>query len=442
MNLTSVLTASTDSSRKPGGEYARLDSQLFAEPRMREHHDTIVIGGGQAGLAMSAVLQQRGREHVVLERGQIGERWRIERWESLRFQFPNWSLELPGYVYSGDDVDGFAHWREILRVIEDYAASMRAPVREHTEVTELRAEDGGFVLSIPDGTMHARHIVVATGPFQRPRVPQFSENVAPSVLQTDPTRYRRPEDLPDGAVLVVGSGASGCQIGDELLRAGRTVFLSVSRHRRVPRRLGGKDVYWWLDRMGRFAQTIDSLPGRRWPPSTVVTGVSGGYDVNVRQMAADGIRVLGRVIGASDGTFAVARNANDVLDEADAAFAGFLAAALEIAATNPDVELSEGEPTGSAVLPTKVAEVEYLDLRRERIAAVVWATGYDYDYGWLRAPVLDAQGRPLQQRGVTDSPGLYFLGLHWMHTFKSGLLSGVGSDAEYLAEHMDLLIGR
>jgi putative flavoprotein involved in K+ transport len=217
----------------------------------------VVIGGGQAGLAMSAVMQQRGREHVVLERRRVGERWRAERWESLRFQFPNWSLELPGYAYCGDDPNGFAHWREILRVIEDYAASTRSPVREHTEVTRLRTDGRGFVLSVPDGTIHARCVVVATGPFQHPRIPRLSERVAPSVVQTDPTRYRRPEELPDGAVLVVGSGASGCQIGDELLRAGRTVFLSVSRHRRVPRRFRGRDVYWWLDRMGRFAQTID-----------------------------------------------------------------------------------------------------------------------------------------------------------------------------------------
>ena len=409
---------------------------------MRERHDTVVIGGGQAGLAMSAVLQQRGREHVVLERRQVGKRWRTERWESLRFQFPNWSLELPGYAYSGEDPDGFAHWREILRVIEDYAARTRVPVREHTEVTGLRADDGGFALSVSDAAIHARHVVVATGPFQRPRIPQLAEGVAQSVLQTDPTRYRRPEDLPDGAVLVVGSGASGCQIGDELLRAGRTVFLSVSRHRRVPRRFRGKDVYWWLDRMGRFAQTIDSFPGREWPPSTVVTGVCGGYDVNVRQMAADGIRVLGRVIGASDGTLAVARNANQVLDEADAAFAGFLAAARDYAAANRDLVLSEEEPTGSTALPATVAEVESLDLRREKVAAIVWGTGYDYDYGWLRVPVVDHRGRPLQQRGVTQVPGLYFLGLHWMHTFKSGLLAGVGSDADYLAEHMDLITGR
>jgi putative flavoprotein involved in K+ transport len=243
-------------------------------------------------------------------------------------------------------------------------------------------------------------------------------------------------------VLVVGSGASGCQIGDELLRAGRAVFLSVSRHKRVPRRFRGKDVYWWLERMGRFAQTIDSFPGRRWPPSTVVTGVSGGYDVNVRQMAADGIHVPGRVVAASDGALTVAPNANTILDEADTAFAGFLAAAREFAAANPDLGLAEEHLTGPVDLPATAAEVESLDLRCENVGAIVWATGYGYDYGWLRVPVLDAQGRPLQQRGITQVPGLYFLGLHWMHTFKAGLFSGVGSDAEHLAEHISRTTGR
>src|SRR2546421_3322220 len=189
--------------------------------------------------------------------------------------------------------------------------------------------------------------------------------------------------------------------------------------------------------MGRFDQTIDSFPGRQWPPSVVVTGVNGGYDVNVRQMAGDGVRVLGRVLGAGDGRLMVARSANDVLDEADEAFAGFLAAARELAAASPDCDLAEEEETTPpAALPTTVAEIDSLDLRRENIAAIIWATGYDYDYGWLQTPVLDVQGRPLQRRGVTPVPGLYFLGLHWMHTFKSGLLSGVGRDAEYLAEHM------
>src|SRR6476469_266260 len=326
---------------------------------MRQHHDIVVIGGGQAGLAMSAVLQRRGLEHVVLERGQVGGRWRTERWDSLRFQFPNWSLELPGYAYAGDEPDGFAHWHEILYIIEEYAAAVRAPLREHTDVTELRTDDRGFALSVPDGTIHARQVVVATGPFQRPRVPELSQGVAPWVLQTDPTQYRRGEELPDGAVLVIGSGASGCQIGDELLRAGRTVFLSVSRHRRVPRRYRGKDVYWWLERIGRFAQIIDSFLERQWPSSTVVTGGRNGYDVNVRQEAAEGARVLGRVIGASNGTLTVARNANEVLDEADASFGGFLTAAGEFASANPNMDLADDESTDRAILRPRSARLSH-----------------------------------------------------------------------------------
>jgi len=405
---------------------------------MREHHDTVIVGGGQAGLAMSAMLQQRGREHIVLERRRVGERWRTERWDSLRFQFPNWSLQLPGYAYTGNDPDGFAHYSEILHVIEDYAVSTRAPVREHTDVVGLGedADSNGFVVSLADGSISARRVVVATGPFQRRVIPELSRGVSPSVLQTDPTRYRSPGDLPAGGVLVVGSGASGCQIADELLRAGRSVFLSVSRHRRAPRRFRGRDVYWWLEKMGRFAQTIDSFPGRQWPPSVVVTGVNGGYDVNVRHLAADGVRVVGRVVGASDGKVATDVNANQVLDEADKGFDDFLSAARELVAKGVSEELAEEQPAEPRPLPAAVDEVDSLDLARHNINTIIWATGYTYDFGWVRIPVFDERGRPVQQRGVTQRPRLYFLGLHRMHTFKSGLFSGVGGDAEYLAEHM------
>lgn len=403
---------------------------------MGERFDTVVIGAGQAGLAVSTVLHERGIEHVVLERHRVGGRWRTERWDSLRFQFPNWSMALPGWSYAGDDDDGFASWRDVLGVIEGYAARARAPVREQCAVTDLRRDGPGFALSTPDGTIRAAHVVVATGPFQRPSIPAMSASVPPSVTQTDPTCYRGPTDLPDGAVLVVGSGASGCQIAEELLRAGRTVFLSVSRHRRVPRRFRGKDVYWWLDRMGRFSQTIDSFPGRVPPPSTVVTGVDGGYDVDVRAMAAQGVRVVGRVRGVCEGTFELASNANEILDEADAAFAGFVRAAREFAASTPDADIEAEQTTATAAAYPPVTEVESLDPAREHISAVVWATGYRYDYGWLHAPVLDDAGRPIQLRGVSPVPGLYFLGLHWMHTFKSGLFSGVAADAEYLADRI------
>jgi putative flavoprotein involved in K+ transport len=405
---------------------------------MREHHDTVIVGGGQAGLAMSAVLRQRGREHVVLERRRVGERWRTERWDSLRFQFPNWSLQLPAYTYTGADPDGFSHYSQILRIIKAYAVSTRAPVREHTEVVSL-SEDGdgtGFVVSLADGSLHARRVVVATGPFQRALIPQPSQDVSPSVLQTDPTRYRCPGDLPDGAVLVVGSGASGCQIADELLHAGRRVYLSVSRHRRAPRRLRGRDVYWWLDKMGRFAQPIDSFPGRQWPPSTVVTGVNGGYDVNVRQLAAGGVRVVGRVVGASGERLAIEANANQILDDADKAYADFLSAAREFALTRVQEELAEEQPAEPTRLPAAINEVDSLNLAGDNVNTIIWATGYGYDFDWLKVPVFGERGRPAQRRGVTQRPGLYFLGLHWMHTFKSGLFSGVGADAEYLAEHM------
>jgi len=387
---------------------------------------------------MSAMLQQRGREHIVLERRRVGERWRTERWDCLRFQFPNWSLQLPGYAYTGNDPDGFAHYSEILHVIEDYAVSTRAPVREHTDVVGLGedADSNGFVVSLADGSISARRVVVATGPFQRRVIPELSRGVSPSVLQTDPTRYRSPGDLPAGGVLVVGSGASGCQIADELLRAGRSVCLSVSRHRRAPRRFRGRDVYWWLEKMGRFAQTIDSFPGRQWPPSVVVTGVNGGYDVNVRHLAADGVRVVGRVVGASDGKVATDVNANQVLDEADKGFDDFLSAARELVAKGVSEELAEEQPAEPRPLPAAVDEVDSLDLARHNINTIIWATGYTYDFGWVRIPVFDERGRPVQQRGVTQRPRLYFLGLHRMHTFKSGLFSGVGGDAEYLAEHM------
>jgi len=406
------------------------------EAKPAEQHEIVVIGGGQAGLAMSAVLQRRGRDHVVLERGRVGERWRTERWQSLRFQFPNWSIELPGHSYARDDPDGYAHWSEIVQLLEDYADGIRAPVVEGFEVTALRPRENGFVVSGRDQAITARRVVVATGPFQRPRIPQLATEVPSAILQTDPTRYRSPEDLTDGAVLVVGAGASGIQIADELLAAGRSVFLSVSRHRRIPRRLCGKDVYWWLEEMGRFDQTIDSFPERRWPPHTAVTGVNGGYDINVRQMAVDGIQVLERVVGAFDGRFAIASDANQILDQADAAYTDFLDTARQFAAEHPDLDIGNEEPAESPVAPPRVPEIESLDLRRQNVTSIVWATGYEYAYDWLRLPVFDSEGRPIQQRGVTAVPGLYFLGLHWMHTFKSGLLAGVGRDADYIADQI------
>jgi putative flavoprotein involved in K+ transport len=399
---------------------------------MGGRHDTVVIGGGQAGLAMSAVLRDRGRDHVVLERRRAGERWRSERWDSLRFQFPNWSITLPGYRYAGGDPDGFATAAEIACLIAGYASG--APVREHTEVLSLEHEIDGFLVITNDGLLHAREVVVATGPFQRPRIPLLASELPGHIMQTDPTRYRNPDGLPPGSVLVVGAGASGIQIAEELVGAGRRVYLAASRHRRIPRRFRGRDVYWWLDRMGRFEQTIDAFADRRWPPHIAVSGVNRGHDIDLRTLAGAGAHVVGSVLGVCGSRVVLAGNANQILDEADAAYLSFIGAARALASS-----IEDGLGDDDAVAPslTPVPEVDEIDTDREGITSVIWATGYDYDYDWLHVDVIGADGHPLQQRGVTAVPGIFFLGLHWMHTFKSGLLSGVGTDAQYVGDKLD-----
>lgn len=394
-------------------------------------HDTVVIGGGQAGLAMSAVLRDCGRDHIVLERSRVAERWRSERWDSLRFQFPNWSIALPGFRYTGTDPDGFATAAEIAGLIKEYA--VQAPVREHTEVVSLRRVGEEFSITTTDGLLHARQVVVATGPFQRPRIPSLASELPAHITQMDPTRYRNPAGLPPGSVLMIGAGASGIQIAEELIGAGRTVFLAASRHRRIPRRFRGRDVYWWLDRMGRFEQTIDTFPDRRWPPHTAVTGVNGGYDIDLRRLASGGSRVVGSVRGVSGTRLVLADNANQILNDADAAYLSFIEAARAFAAS---LEESLDDDDGVVPSGTPVPEVDEIDIDREGITSVIWATGYEYDYSWLHADVIDSDKRPIQQRGVTAIPGLFFLGLHWMHTFKSGLLSGVGADAAFLADQL------
>ncbi len=228
---------------------------------MVERHDTIVIGGGQAGLAMSYYLQQLKREHVILERGRIAERWRTERWDFLRYQFLNESIELPGLSYGGAEPDGFAHYTAITQFIESYAQRIAAPVLEGVEVTRLQRGDAvGFLLETNKGVMTADRVVMATGPFQRAMIPAAGRNLPPSVYQVHASRYRGPSELPPGAVLIVGSGASGAQIAEELQQSGKDVHISVSRHRRVPRRYRGKDALWWFDQMGRFEVTIEASP--------------------------------------------------------------------------------------------------------------------------------------------------------------------------------------
>lgn len=402
---------------------------------MTERIDTVVIGGGQAGLAMSHCLSRRDREHVVLERHRVAERWRTQRWDSLMFQFPNWSIELPGHSYTGNAPDGFSHRSEILAFLEDYAVSIKAPVRTGVEATSLRpaARPGRYLVATNAGEFEARHVVVATGPYQRPRIPAVAAGVGPEVVQVHAGDYRNPAGLPPGAVLVVGSGASGCQIAEELLAAGRHVFFAVGRHRRVPRRYRGHDVFWWRRALGHLDQKTEDTPRDRRLPPPLVTGVGGGHDVDIRSYAREGMTLLGHVRAIQDGRVSLADDLAQSLAAGDRDFHAFTSAVDDFLGSRGADEAGEHAASASQVVPRHVASI---DLRPSNVRSAIWATGYDLDFGWIDLPIFDARGEPEHRRGVTAAPGIYFLGLAWLHKVKSSFLYGVGEDADYLANRI------
>jgi putative flavoprotein involved in K+ transport len=401
-----------------------------------ERVETLVIGGGQAGLAMSHMLSKRGLEHLVLERQRVAERWRGERWDGLRFQFPNWSISLPDFPFPHADPDGFATPGEIADFIAAYAAFIGAPIRCGVNVTRLRHGDGaaGFVAETSGGEIEADNVVIATGPYQRPRTPPLVRDDA-GLFQLDASRYKNPAQLPPGAVLVVGSGASGAQIAEELSRAGRRVYLSVGAHRRMPRRYRGRDLIWWLGEMGFLQRPTEERGPERSLP--LISGAFGGNTIDFRQFAAEGVTLLGRMQGASNGTIEFAPDLARRLAYGDASYAIFLDMVdAHVEARGLDMPQ---DPDARAVLPDPICLVEpllRLDLGAAGIGAVIWATGYDFDFGWIDVPVLNPRGEPVHIRGITGVPGIYFLGLQWLAKLNSSLLSGVSDDAAVLADHI------
>jgi putative flavoprotein involved in K+ transport len=401
-----------------------------------ERVETLVIGGGQAGLAMSHMLRRRGRSHVVLERHRIAERWRTERWRGLRFQFPNWSVRLPDFPFPHTDPDGFATGEQIADFIAAYAEIVAPPLRCGVEVTRLRCDraGSGFVAETSAGEIAATNVVVATGPYQRALVPGLVPPEA-GLFQVHASRYVEPEQLPPGAVLVVGSGASGAQITEELHRAGRRVYLSVGRHRRLPRRYRGRDVIWWLSAMG-----LDETPTeKRGPDATLplITGAYGGHTIDLRDFAAQGIALVGHLRAVHGDVLSFAPDLAESVARGDASYVRFLDSvdahverhALRLP-PDPEARRLAPDPPCFAEPPRR------LDARAAGIGSVVWATGYGFDLRWIDVPVLDARGEPLHRAGITDVPGLYFLGLPWLSRMRSSFLSGVGDDAARLADHI------
>ena len=400
-----------------------------------EQVDAVVVGGGQAGLAASYHLSRHGVEHVVLERGRIGERWRSERWDSLMFQFPNWSVELPGLRLDAPDPDAFSHKDAIVAFIERYSAWCKAPVRTGSQVLALRRHEGAyaFELVLRDRRLAARHVIVATGPYQRPRIPALHRQMPPHVTQLHAADYRNAAVLPPGAVLVVGCGASGCQIADELLESGRRTFFAIGRHRRVPRRYRGRDVFWWRREIGELDQSVDATPVERRQPAPLVTGVRGGYDVDPRRSAARGICLLGRVRAVADSMLGLDTDVEAVLLEGDRSCREFMSAVDRYVAIRGLDVMAPDESAKEPASPA-LAGPAALDLAQEGVGTVIWATGYDLDFSWVQFPVFDGRGAPLQYRGATRIPGLYFLGLQWLHKSKSSFLYGVGEDAAHIVE--------
>jgi putative flavoprotein involved in K+ transport len=400
-----------------------------------EQVETLIIGGGQAGLVMSHRLKRRGLSHLVLERFGVAERWRSERWDGLKFQFPNWSVRLPDFPFPHTDPDAFASTAEIVKFIDAYAAFVAPPIRCGVEVTRLRQRDGaqGFVAETADGGIAANNVVVATGPYQRALVPDLLRDHP--VFQVHASRYRNPEQLPPGAVLVAGAGASGAQIAEELLRAGRRVYLSVGRHRRLPRRYRGRDLFWWLAEMG-----IDQTPTAQRGASAlgpVISGAYGGRTIDFRSYAADGMTLLGHLNAAHDGVIEIAPGLAQSMADGDLVYTAFLDM-VDLYIKRRGLDLPE-EPQARVALadpPCVTEPLQRLDLGAEKIGAVIWATGYGVDFGWIDIPVKDDNGDPVHQNGITAVPGLYFLGLPWLSKMNSSFLSGVGDDAAVLAEHI------
>jgi putative flavoprotein involved in K+ transport len=400
-----------------------------------EQVDTLVIGGGQAGLVMSHRLKQRGLSHLVLERQRIAERWRSERWDGLTFQFPNWSVRLPDFPFPHTEPDAFATPGEIIKFIEAYAAFVAPPIRCGVEVTRLQRRDGapGFVAETADGTIEANHVVVATGPYQRALIPDLLGDH--TVFQVHASKYQNPKQLPPGAVLVAGAGASGAQIAEELQRAGRRVCLSVGTHRRLPRRYRGRDVIWWIAEMG-----IDRTPTAQRGASAlgpVISGAYGGQTIDFRRYAADGMMLVGHLQAARGGVIEIAPGLAENLRDGDLVFSTFLNF-VDGYVKLRGLDLPD-EPAARTTLPDPPCVTEplrRLDLDASGIGAVIWATGYGLDFGWIDIPVRDANGDPVHRNGITDVPGLYFLGLPWLSKMNSSFLSGVGDDAAVLADHI------
>ncbi|MDA0159819.1 NAD(P)/FAD-dependent oxidoreductase [Solirubrobacter ginsenosidimutans] len=399
----------------------------------------VVVGAGHAGLAVSHVLTERSVDHVVLERGEVANTWKTERWESLRLLTPNWLTRLPGgAAYDGEDPDGFMAVPELIQFLDHYAEHVKAPVRTHTPVTSVaRGSEGGYVVETDTETWAATAVVVASGAFNQARVPAVAASVPPELDQLTPLDYKRPDQLRPGRVLVVGASATGIQIADELLRAGREVTVAVGEHVRMPRTYRGRDIMWWLEQTGRHDERydeVDDLVRARHVPSPQLIGTPDRADLDLNALTANGAALVGRLSAVNGGIAAFSGSLRNVCALADLKLNRLLDAIDEWAAAAG----IDGQP-GPRPEPTRVEERPQLmiDLVAAGFDTVLWATGFRADYSWLQVPVLDRKGEIRHDGGVVrDAPGLYRIGLNFLRRRKSSFIHGAEDDARDIVDHL------
>ena len=405
---------------------------------MKEQVQTIVIGAGQAGLATSWHLKQRGLEHIVLERGRVGDTWRSRRWDSFRLLVTNRMCQLPGFGYTGSEPDGFMYRDEVVDFFDAYAASFDAPVREGIAVAELRRGLGSHweILTADARLFGASNVVVATGAYQRPHTPALAAGIAPGITQLHSDAYRNPKQLPAGGVLVVGGGSSGGQIAADLARAGRQVYLALGRCTWLPRRYRGRDITGWNDATGFSTQPAQSLddPAARLKCLPMLAGSDTGEDMTPRTLRDEGTVITGRLIGADGLKLRFADDLAPTLAAGD----GFVL--MMTSRIDAYIEANGLEAPPAAVSDASATQMgeplRELDLASVDVTSIVWATGYRMDFGWILDAQLDEQGFPVHQSGVTSEPGLYFVGLPWLTTRGSSFIPGAGPDAAKVVDHL------
>jgi putative flavoprotein involved in K+ transport len=405
----------------------------------------VVLGAGHAGLAMSRYLTEGSIDHVVLERGQVANSWKTERWDSLRLLTPNWQSRLPGYAYEGAAPDGFMTMPEVIGFIEGYARVVAAPVQTETTVTAVRRTDAGYDVVTDRGTWQCRAVVIATGACNISAVPRVAEAMPASLVQVTPMTYRNPDRLPDGGVLVIGASATGVQLAYEIQRSGRQVTLAVGEHVRMPRTYRGRDIQWWMDASGLLDQSwteVDDLVRARNIPSPQLVGTPERMTLDLNALRAAGVALMGRLVDVR-GTKALFSGAlRNVCALADLKMNRMFKTFDDWAVA---ANRADEFPAAVALEPTFVEDNPRfeIDLASGAIRTVLWATGYHPDYAWLEVPVIDRKGKLRHTGGVVDSPGMYLLGQTFLRRRKSSFIHGAGDDARELCAHLtEYLAGR